>query len=242
MLPVLRLIIIAVLFISPTAFAQDEYENNVDPWEGFNRKIFAFNDVADRYLLKPAAKGYQFVLPQIVDDGVSNIFNNLGEVITFVNSILQFKPKKTAITTGRFLINSTVGLLGFFDVAQKMGLEYSPEDFGQTFAHWGVSAGPYLVLPILGSSTLRDTAGLVPDTLAYPTAFIEHISTRNASTVVRKLDDRADLLKAEEVMFGDKYTFIRDAYLQNREYLIKDGVVEDDFGDEDFDEDYGDEY
>ncbi len=228
--------ICACILLSSTARAQEE--NNVDPWESLNRKIFVFNDVSDRYVLKPLARTYQFLVPQFIDNGISNMFDNLGEVVTFLNDILQFKPKEAAVSSGRLLINSTVGLFGFFEVAGKIGLQRNKEDFGQTFARWGVSSGPYLVLPLLGPSTVRDAVGLIPDTYAHPSMYANDTGFRNTSYVVDKIDARADLLKAEEAIFGDRYTFIKDAYLQHREYLIMDGEVEDDFGEEDFDEEF----
>lgn len=208
---------------------------NPDPWEGFNRKIYAFNDVADRYFLKPVAKGYDTITPQFLEDGIHNIFTNVGSVNDILNSLLQAKFKNSAESTGRLLINSTVGLLGFFDVAGRMGLQPHEEDFGQTLGYWGVGPGPYLVIPLLGSRTVRDATGSVPDAFADPVPYlIGHVPTRNQVLGGRVIDGRAQLLKAEELISGDRYIFIRDAYLQRRQFLVNDGVVEDSFGNDDF--------
>ncbi len=208
--------------------------HNPDPWESFNRKIYAFNDVADRYFLKPVAKGYQWITPQFLEDGIHRIFSNLGEVSNILNSLLQAKFKNTAVDTGRFIINSTVGLLGFFDVAAKMGLELHEEDFGQTLGYWGVNSGPYIVVPLLGPRTIRDGVGGIADTFTDPVGYIEHVPTRNQIYGVRVVDTRAQLFSAEELITGDRYIFIRDAYLQRREFLVTDGVVEDSFGNDDY--------
>jgi phospholipid-binding lipoprotein MlaA len=206
---------------------------NPDPWEGFNRKMYAFNDTADRYFLKPVAKGYEAVTPQFLEDGIHNIFSNIGEVGNVLNSLLQAKFKHGAEDTGRFVINSTIGLLGFFDVAAKMGLERHDEDFGQTLGYWGVESGPYLVVPLLGPRTVRDAFGSVPDAYTDPIPYvIDHVPTRNEVLAGRVIDTRASLLDAEELMSGDRYIFMRDAYLQRRQYLVNDGVVEDSFGGE----------
>ncbi len=211
-----------------------------DPWEGYNRAMFAFNDGADRYLLKPLAKGYRAITPDMVEPHVANVFSNVGEIGNIVNDGLQWKWQQAANDTGRLLINSTLGLVGLFDVAQHWGMPAADgEDFGQTLAAWGVGQGPYVVLPILGPSTLRALSGLPVDIQLDPVSHIEHVPTRNSVRGTDTLVARAALLKAEKLLSGDKYSFIRDAYLQRRQYLLNDGVVEDDFGaDED---DYDDE-
>ena len=216
-----------------------------DPWEGFNRRVFVFNDTLDQYLLRPAAKGYQFVTPELVETGIGNVFSNLFEIRNVFNDVLQWKWKQAGNDGGRFLVNSTLGVVGIFDLAQHIGMPRSDgEDFGQTLAVWGVQSGPYLVIPFLGPSTLRD--GLVKplDTMADPVSYIDYVPTRNSSYGVRLVDDRAGLLKTEDLMSGDRYTFIRDAFLQRRDFVINDGVVADDFGGAgDYDgSEYGDEY
>lgn len=216
-------------------------EINRDPWEGFNRQVYRFNDALDRAVLKPVAKGYKAVTPDPVEHGVTNVFGNLGEVKTILNSVLQWKWGSAAHSTGRFVLNSTLGLVGIIDVADRVGLEKRPgEDFGQTLATWGVKSGPYLVLPFLGPSTLRDGVSSVVDWYSDPVTYIDHTETRYALTGVDMIDSRAALLQAEELISGDRYLFIRDIYLQNRDYLIKDGDVEDDFGqDDDFSDEEG---
>lgn len=219
------------LFITPLTVVQAEEIE--DPWEGFNRKVFVFNDTLDTYLMRPVAKGYRAVTPDPVETGVSNVFKNLLEVRNVVNDVLQGKWGQAANDTGRFLVNSTVGLVGIFDVAQHWGMPRGDgEDFGQTFATWGAGQGPYIVLPLFGSSTLRDAAGMPLNVLVHPLLDVDHVPTRNTITAVDLVDTRAALLDAEKLISGDKYTFIRDAYLQRRNYLINDGVVEDTFGDD----------
>ncbi|HBX56528.1 MlaA family lipoprotein [Pseudomonas sp. UBA2684] len=200
-----------------------------DPWEGFNRAIFRFNDTLDTYALKPVAQGYQAVTPQFLEDGVHNIFGNLGDVGNLANNLLQGKLHDAGVDTSRVIFNTTFGVLGFFDVAQRMGLQKNDEDFGQTMGAWGLGSGPYVVLPLLGPSTVRDTVGKVPDSFLQPYAYMEHVPTRNVTRGVNVVDARANLLSAEKLISGDKYIFIRNAYLQNREFKVQDGEVEDDF-------------
>lgn len=209
--------------------------NDVDPWEGFNRKVFTFNDWFDGALLKPTAKVYDTFTPQFVRSGVGNFFSNLGELPTIANDILQGKFGRAASASGRFLINSTLGLAGTVDVASELGVEHHEEDFGQTLAVWGAPSGPYLVLPFLGPSTVRDTGALVGDWNTDVMSHVDDVQTRNSLRAIEIVDLRAGLLTAEELMIGDRYVFMRDAYLQSRDYEIADGVVEtDDFGFDDF--------
>jgi phospholipid-binding lipoprotein MlaA len=200
-----------------------------DPWEGFNRAMFAFNDKVDTYALKPLAQGYQAVTPQFLEDGIHNVFSNVGDVRTLTNNLLQGKFRDAGIDTSRILFNSTFGLLGFFDVASKMGLPRNDEDFGQTLGAWGLGSGPYLVLPFLGPSTVRDSFSRVPDSYLNIYPYMDHVPTRNTTFGVNIIDTRASLLSAERLIRGDKYVFIRNIYLQNREFKVKDGMVEDDF-------------
>lgn len=207
-----------------------------DPWEPLNRKIFAFNDFADRYALTPVAKTYQFIIPDPLEAGIGNMFSNLFEITTILNDLLQLKFGQAASDAGRFLLNSTVGLLGLFDVATPVGLEKHEEDFGQTLGYWGMGSGPYIVVPIIGSYTLRDGVGAYIDSYSDYVTDLNHIPTRNQLWLMRNIDNRARLFAAEELITGDRYTFIRDAYLQRREYLVNDGVVVDSFGEEDWDD------
>ncbi len=200
-----------------------------DPWEGVNRVVFRFNDAVDTYALKPVAKGYDRVTPQLLQDGIGNVFSNLGDVVVLGNDLLQGKIHDAGIDTSRILFNTTFGLLGFFDVATRMGLQKNDEDFGQTLGAWGLGSGPYVVLPLLGPGSVRDTVGRVPDSFLQPYPYIDHVPTRNLTRAVSTVDTRASLLSAERMITGDKYIFVRNAYLQNREFRTQDGQVEDDF-------------
>lgn len=238
-----RLVLLLAGFLLTASFSSvSSAEDEVDPWNKYNRAMFAFNDVADRFLLKPLAKGYVFITPNFVEKGVDNIVGNVMEVPTVLNDLLQGKGKQAANDTGRFLINSTIGLIGFFDVAQHMGLKPSDgEDFGQTLAVWGVRQGPYVILPFIGPSTLRDGIALPVDWYSDPRSYVEHVPTRNTNRGISLLNTRANLLELEKHITGDRYTFIRDAYLQRRDFLINDGEVEDNFGMEEelgYEEDY----
>jgi phospholipid-binding lipoprotein MlaA len=200
--------------------------NPKDPVEGFNRAMFAFNEGLDTVLIKPVAKGYDAVLPTPVRTGVTNFFGNIADLFIGVNNLLQGKPGQAASDIGRVLINSTVGILGIFDVATEAGLEKHEEDFGQTFGRWGVGDGAYVVLPFFGPRTVRDTVGLVLDIKADPVANVDDVSTRNWLLALRIVDTRADLLPADKVIEEaalDKYSYIRDGYLQRRRNLIHDG-------------------
>lgn len=201
-----------------------------DPWEGVNRAIFRFNDTLDTYFLKPVAKGYQKITPQFLEDGVHNVYRNMGDVGNLANDLLQVKFHDAGVDSSRLLLNSTLGVLGFFDVATKMGLDRNDEDFGQTLGAWGVQSGPYVVLPFFGPSTVRDAGGLVVDSYTKPYPYMDDdIRTRNIMFGLNVVDTRASLLSAEKLITGDKYVFIRNAYLQNREFKVQDGNVEDDF-------------
>lgn len=206
-----------------------------DKYETINRKIFAFNVVADRLVLKPVAKAYDWATPKFAKRGVRNFFSNLGEINNIINDVLQGKGKQASNDTGRFLTNSTIGVLGLFDVANKIGLEKSDgEDFGQTFAKWGYTNSNYIMLPFLGPTTVRDGIGLPLDSLANPVAYVDPRSAAYGLAAVDLIDTRAQILQAEELASGDLYIFVRDTYLQRREFLLNDGVVVDTFGEEDF--------
>lgn len=234
------LLALGLSYLMPlSSFAQDEQPaTNPDPWQGFNRAMFSFNDKLDRWLLKPLAKGYTFVMPDPLEKGVSNIFSNVLEVPNVVNGLLQGDIKGAGHDTGRLLVNTTLGIGGLLDVAQYMNLPADErEDFGQTLAVWGVGQGPYLVLPFLGPSTVRDGLGKPIDWYTDPTNYIDHVPTDNTVKGISLLNTRAELLPLEKNLTGDKYVFIRDVYLQRRDYLINNGKVNDDFGTEDFGED-----
>lgn len=200
--------------------------NSKDPIEGFNRAMYGFNEAVDTVLIKPVAQGYDAVLPSPVRTGVTNFFGNIADLFIGVNNLLQGKPDQAVSDIGRVLVNSTIGLLGVIDWASDMGMEKHEEDFGQTFGRWGAGDGAYVVLPILGPRTVRDTAGLVLDVAADPVSNIDHVPTRNSLLALRIVDTRADLLPADKVIEEaalDKYSYVRDGYLQRRRNLIHDG-------------------
>ena len=207
---------------------QTERVAKIDPFESMNRAVFTFNENADEYVIKPVAEAYQFVLPDFVRTGVTNFFSNIGDVFVAANNLLQGKPADAANDIGRFLVNSTIGILGLFDVATEAGLEKNKEDFGQTLGAWGVPSGPYVVLPLFGPSSVRDTAGLALD---IKTDFILNSNQLNhdqkvGSTVLRVVNQRANLLDASQLLEDaafDKYSFLRDSYLQRRRNQVYDG-------------------
>ncbi|MBH44019.1 MAG: ABC transporter [Gammaproteobacteria bacterium] len=207
-----------------------------DPLEPMNRAIFGFNEVVDKTVLEPIAKTYKYITPDPVEVGVSNFFNNLGEINTIINDIFQLKFKQAGFDFTRLVINSTIGVLGIFDVASDMGLKRNKEDFGQTLGYWGIESGPYLVLPFFGPSSLRDAPGMYADyqtnESVSPVRTELHHEERDAISIVEVVDTRARLLKATQILetaAKDKYVFIRESYLQRRESLVNDGEDEEDF-------------
>ncbi|WP_028994426.1 MlaA family lipoprotein [Azonexus hydrophilus] len=219
-----RLLVLGgALLVAAQVGAQDKQR---DPFEGFNRTMYSVNEVLDQYAARPVAQAYDAAVPLPVKASVGNVFGNVGEVWVGANSALQGKGGDAGITLARLLINSTVGILGLFDVASEMGLERYNEDFGQTLAVWGVSDGPYLFLPVIGPRTSRDFAGWAVDTYADPVRSIRSSNERLSATVVRFVDIRAGLLPADRLVEEaalDKYSYVRDAYLQRRRNLIYDG-------------------
>jgi len=200
--------------------------NPKDPIEGFNRAMFAFNEGLDSVLIKPVATGYEAVLPSPVRTGVTNFFGNIADLLIGVNNLLQGKGSEAFSDLGRVVINSTIGILGTFDIASEVGLEKHNEDFGQTFGRWGVGNGAYVVIPVFGPRTARDTVGLVLDVAADPLVQVSPNADRNVLLVLRAVNDRANLLPADKVVEEaalDKYSYIRDGYLQRRRNLIHDG-------------------
>ncbi len=211
-----------------------------DPLEGYNRSMFEFNEALDESILKPAAEGYHDLLPDPVERSISNFFSNLREPFNILNNLLQFKLGDAVSDTVRFGINTTVGILGLFDVATDAGLPKHDEDFGQTLAVWGVDSGPYFVIPVLGSSTLRDATGTatefwigntveIGDTQIFkPTGEINSQDAEHAVIITQGISTRADLLGKKEIVDSasfDPYAFRRDSYLQKRENKIYDGNV-----------------
>jgi len=215
-----------------------------DPWEGFNRKIYAFNDGLDK-VVRPVAVGYDKIMPDPFQRGVGNFFRNLDAPVTFVNQLLQGKGVQSADTFGRFLINSTVGLLGFFDVATRMGIPHYNEDLGQTLATWGYEDSRYLVLPFFGPSTIRDGFSRYTDSFYHPVGVAIHGNNVWGYFIVRGIDQRARYLDqdAELEEAYDSYVLMRDVWMQNRQFQIYDGdppmtdydLYLDDFSDEESD-------
>ncbi len=200
-----------------------------DPWERFNRASFKVNDALDRAILRPTARAYVKVMPRPIRTSVSNVFANLETITTLINDGLQGKFGAAAHDTARFVLNSTLGLGGLFDPATDAGLDKNDEDFGQTLGKWGVASGPYLMLPLLGPSTLRDGIARVPDRLTVPAHHLEDDSTRYTLTAVEVVDLRAGLLSLDDQLNRsfDRYAFVRNTWLQRREYKVRDGEVED---------------
>ena len=223
---------LSILLASISIGAKAIDKDNNDPLESFNRVSYSFNKVLDRWILKPVTLGYKAVTPDPVETGVSNVFANLLELRNVANSLLQAKPDRALDYTGRFIINSSFGLFGILDIATPLGIaKNGGEDFGQTLAVWGIGAGPYLVIPLFGPSTVRDgTARFTIDNLTSPIEYVEHDRTRLSLTALDIIDTRASLLEAEKLISGDEYIFVRDAYLQRRNFVINDGKIEDDFG------------
>jgi phospholipid-binding lipoprotein MlaA len=200
--------------------------NPRDPWEGFNRKSYAFNDAVDRAVLKPVAQGYEKVVPAPAREGVNNFFGNLEDIGTSLNNILQGKPVEGINDFGRFIVNTTFGFFGLWDVATPLGLEKHYEDFGQTLGVWGVGSGPYLVIPLLGPSTARDAPAKAVDPSWYYSNAVDSNGVYWGLWSLDKVRERANLLKAEGVMAEaalDKYSFIRDSWLQRRRSQVYDG-------------------
>ncbi len=234
-----RRILIAVLFIlgAYPVHAQElpsassvlpSAERDPDPWIKMNRGLWAFNDGLDRVLLRPIARGYTTITPDFVEEGISNFFDNLQVPGVALNQILQGKASLGFGDAARFLVNSTVGVLGLFDVATRVGLPQHDEDFGQTLNIWGVPQGPYFMIPIRGPATVTHAGGMLVDAFTNPIRYIKNVRVRNVTYGLYFLDLRKRLLGAEVLISGDEYLFIRDAYLQRRDFLIKDGVYEDD--------------
>lgn len=197
--------------------------NPRDPYESYNRAVFSFNDTVDTYALKPVATVYRDVTPSFVQTGVGNFFGNLGDAWTAVNNLLQGKGEAGMTDVTRFALNSTLGILGLFDIASEAGLQKHKEDFGQTLGTWGVSSGPYLMLPLLGPSTVRDTVALPADFAGNIWRYKDPVSVRNIGTGVNLIDTRASLLDATSMLEDaalDRYEFIRDGYMQRRESQI----------------------
>jgi phospholipid-binding lipoprotein MlaA len=221
-----RLAILAIaLLLGACATTGRGETSNADPWEGMNRGVYAFNDGLDRAVLKPVAKGYDFVMPRFAKEGVNNFFANLEDIAVGANNVLQGKVGQGASDFGRVVVNTVFGVFGLWDIATPLGLEKHDEDFGQTLAVWGMNSGPYLVLPLFGPSTLRDgPAKVVTPSWAYSYWWSSDVSWGLFGLDVVRT--RANLFQAEGILTEaalDKYSFIRDAWVQRRRNVIYDG-------------------
>ena len=216
-----------IFFLSLNLIAND------DPFEDFNRKIWTFNEFLDDNFAKPAAEIYTSVTPNFIEIGMTNFFRNINELDNTANQLLQGKPGFAVNDFGRFLINTSIGLLGFIDVASKMGLERHDEDFGQTLGYWGVSKGPFLMIPLYGPSTPRSLAGRSVSSVLTGTFAIEETDVRIGITALDALETRARYLEVETLIVGDRYSFIRDSYMQYLDFESSNGEDQvDDFVDD----------
>ncbi len=214
-----------VLILGTTGCATTRHDPR-DPLEAWNRGVQKFNDKLDDYFMKPLAKGYQWITPTFVDRGITNFFNNIDDIGVTLNDLFQLKLAQGTMDAGRFIVNSTVGLAGFFDVAAKVDLPKHNEDFDQTLGTWGLSTGPYLVLPFFGPSSPRGAAGLVGDSAMNPISYANATAISSGLYALRMTDIRADNLSATRIADQasiDRYEFIRNAYFQQRNYLVYDG-------------------
>jgi phospholipid-binding lipoprotein MlaA len=204
---------------------KDSQRSPRDPWERMNRGTYKFNDAIDRAVVKPVAKGYVKVTPQPVRTGVTNFFDNLETPITMVNDLLQWQVKAFFNDTARLVLNTTLGIGGLFDPATRAGLDRNDRDFGQTLGVWGVKSGPYVVLPVLGPSDVRDAFGRGADTFANPRHYISNNWVAWGMWGVRGVDNRSRLLYADTIVQGayDPYAFVRNAYLQHRDFKVSGG-------------------
>ncbi len=229
--------------VSMLVLPERAYAQAPDPYEKLNRRMFGFNDFLDRIFLRPIAKGYTKVVPRFARRGIHNAFVNLGTPSVALNQLLQGKAGKAASDSGRFLVNTTLGLGGLFDPATQMGLQAHNEDFGQTLQVWGLGTGPHLVAPFTGSTTLTDSVGTLVGAFTNPLLLLNDTQSQIIVRALGVVDLRAELLSAETLLSGDKYLFLRDATLQRREFLVKDGQIEEDpfLSDEEFEDDFEDE-
>lgn len=225
-----RLAVLILLLLPAIAWSETVAPAaNADPWEDINRKVFAFDMQFDRWLLKPAAIGYQKVTPNFGQKMVRNFFSNLKDISSGVNAVFQWRPGQAGSNFSRVLLNTTLGLGGLFDVASDADLVSYRQDFGLTLARWGLDSGPYLVLPFLGPSTVRDTAGLLPDIYVWPPHYVRNEWVSWGEDALYAVSRRAELLELEKTIVGDRYLWVRDYYLQSRA-LAAGKAVADDFG------------
>ena len=227
----LRLVIYAVLLVFISGCATTGAIDERDPFEGFNRTMYSFNQGIDKVLFNPVAKFYQAITPDFIEKGISNIFNNIDDISIIANDILQLKIGQAYMDTARFIFNTTLGFAGFRDVSSQMGLVKHDEDFGQTLAVWGVGPGPYIVAPIFGPTTLRDATSLVvDDILLNPVSYLGNNDALQAGILTLNfIDIKADLLATNDLVNEaalDQYEFTKSAYFSKREFQINDGRLE----------------
>ena len=228
---IISIVLVWSCFFCSFSVAADQ-ASDADPYQNINQKIFSFNKSLDDYIARPLAKFYVAVTPDFVERGISNVFGNLKEVTNVFNDVLQGKFSQALNDAGRFGVNSTLGVAGLFDVASLLSLKKSEgEDFGQTLGYWGVHEGPYLMLPLIGPSTLRDAPSKVVDRITDPLDYLSHNTDRIIVRGTMLVSMRASLLEYDNLISGDSYTLVRDVYLQKRAYQVTDGAVEDEFDD-----------
>lgn len=226
-----RLTLLLILALTTPVLCAQEKVKNADPFETLNRGVFAFNDGFDKYLLRPVAIGYDFILPDPVHRGMGNFFANLYDANAAVNSVLQWRWVYAGQSGARFVVNSTVGLLGFFDVATRIGIAPNRTDFGHTLATWGAPSGPFLMVPLFGPRTIRSGTGTIFDAYVSVQATLDNVRLRNTLWGLELVDARSRFLRVDDLISGDRYIFVRDAYLQQREMFVNEGVVTDSFSD-----------
>ena len=235
-----RLLLLLALALSPALAGAQDKPHNVDPFEPFNRSMFTLNNGLDKYLIRPIAVGYDWVMPGFAKRGVGNMFANFYDFNSSINGVLQGRFVGAGQAGGRFLINSTVGLLGLVDVATPMGVRPYRTDFGHTLSIWGFESGPYLMVPFFGPRTIRSGTGTIFDVYTSVPTYIPSVPVRNTLFGLGLIDGRSRLLEADELITGDRYIFVRDAYLSNRDAFVNDGVVQDSFSDFEEGEDFED--
>ncbi len=226
-LPAMRVALAATALVVLAGCATGPDADPRDPLEPWNRGVQRFNDAADEAVFKPVARGYVAVTPSPVRTGVSNFFGNLGDLWSSVNAGLQLRPRETAENLMRFSVNTVLGFGGLLDIASEAGIPRTRIDFGQTMGRWGVPSGPYVVLPLLGPSSARDSAGLLVDAEGDLVGHVDHVPTRNSLYALRIVDTRAQLLGATNLLEEaalDKYSFTRDLYLNRRQRQIDDMI------------------
>ena len=233
-------LIFVLILLSGCSYQNELINDPIDPLENSNRSIYTFNENLDEALLEPAADGYDYITPNFLQKGFNNFFDNINYPVTIINQVLQGNIEESLQDTLRFTINSSIGILGLFDPASRMGLTEHDEDFGQTLAVWGVKEGPYLMLPFFGPKTLRSLTGDLADVLFNPLLNIDDTNLKIKTNLISILQDRSDLSTLEEELDNsfDPYQYIKDSYIQNRKYKIYNGnITEDDLEiDIDFDD------